>query len=58
VSSQIIFDKIKSSKKQLIVKSELLDLIAKMHPEMVVSFGAGDIDKLVPQIKEILKGNL
>ena len=58
VSSQIIFDKIKSSKKQLIVKSELLDLIAKMHPEMVASFGAGDIDKLVPQIKEILKENL
>ena len=58
VSSQIIFDKIKSSKKQLIVKSELLDMIAKMHPEVVVSFGAGDIDKLVPQIKEILKENL
>lgn len=58
VSSKIIFDKITSSKKQLIDKSELLDLIIKKHPEVLVTFGAGDIDRMVPHIKEILSKNI
>ena len=58
VSSQIILDKITSPKKQLTVKSELLDLIIKELPEMVVTFGAGDIDRMVPHIKEILSKNI
>lgn len=57
VSSKIIFDKIMSPNKQLIVKSELLDLISKKNPELVVTFGAGDIDRIVPRIKEILSKN-
>lgn len=57
VSSQVIFDKITSPNKQLIIKSELLDLIMKKQPEMVVTFGAGDIDRMVPNIKEILSKN-
>lgn len=57
VSSKIIFDKITSPNKQLIVKSELLDLISKKNPELVVTFGAGDIDRMVPRIKEILSKN-
>ena len=57
VSSQVIFDKITSPNKQLIIKSELLDLIIKKQPEMVVTFGAGDIDRMVPNIKEILTKN-
>ena len=58
VSSQIILDKITSPKKRLTVKSELLDLISKEHPEFVVTFGAGDIDRMVPHIKEILSKNI
>ena len=58
VSSQIILDKITSPKKRLTVKSELLDLISKEHPEIVVTFGAGDIDRMVPHIKEILSKNI
>lgn len=57
VSSQVIFDKITSPNRQLIIKSELLDLIMKKQPEMVVTFGAGDIDRMVPNIKEILSKN-
>lgn len=57
VSSKIIFDIITSPNKQLIVKSELLDLISKKNPELVVTFGAGDIDRMVPRIKEILSKN-
>ncbi|MBF6597227.1 MAG: UDP-N-acetylmuramate--L-alanine ligase [Fermentimonas sp.] len=57
VSSKIIFDKIMSPNKQLIIKSELLDLISKKNPELVVTFGAGDIDRIVPRIKEILSKN-
>ena len=57
VSSQIIFDKIMSPKKQIIDKTDLLDLIIKKHPELLVTFGAGDIDRMVPHIKEILSKN-
>lgn len=58
VSSQIIFDKIMSPKKQIIDKTDLLDLIIKKHPELLVTFGAGDIDRMVPHIKEILSKNI
>jgi UDP-N-acetylmuramate--alanine ligase len=58
VSSQIIFDKIMSLKKQIIDKTDLLDLIIKKHPELLVTFGAGDIDRMVPHIKEILSKNI
>lgn len=58
VSSEIIYNKIKSSEKQLIDKSKLIDLIRNKQPELLVTFGAGDIDKMVPVIKEILSENL
>lgn len=54
VSSNIIFENITSPEKQLIDKSDLLDLIKNKRPKMVVTFGAGDIDRLVPDIKNLL----
>lgn len=54
VSSNIIFENITSPEKQLIDKSDLLDLIKNKRPKMVVTFGAGDIDRVVPDIKNLL----
>jgi UDP-N-acetylmuramate--alanine ligase len=58
VSSQIILDKITSPDKHLVDKHDLLDLIIKKQPELVVTFGAGDIDRMVQQIKDILSDNI
>lgn len=58
VSSQIILDKITSPDKQLVDKHDLLDLIIKKQPELVLTFGAGDIDRMVQQIKDILSDNI
>ncbi len=54
ITSQIIYDNITSSDKLLCSKSELLSLLADKKPELVVTFGAGDIDRIVPEIKKIL----
>lgn len=55
ITSQIIFDKISSKEKLLCSKNDLLDLLHKKSLEVVVSFGAGDIDKMVPEIERILR---
>ncbi len=55
VSSQMIYDLI-TSPKQLVEKEELVELLEKDHSlEVVVTAGAGDIDRLVPQVKELMQ---
>lgn len=55
ISSELIFKDVSIQDKTLINKEDLLSLLAKKNPEVLVSFGAGDIDKLVPQIKKLLQ---
>ena len=55
VSSQLIFDKITSSEKTLLKKSELLDFLKTRELEVFVTFGAGDIDELLGDIEKLLK---
>ncbi len=55
VSSEIIFDKVTQTNKQLCRKEELMDLLAKEDTDVLVTFGAGDIDRFVPQIKTLLE---
>lgn len=56
VNSMLILDKISSQKKELCKKEALADLLAaKEELEVVVTFGAGDIDTLVPQLKQLFK---
>lgn len=55
VTSQIIFDRITAANKVLITKSELLDVISKRDIDVLMTVGAGDIDKLVEPIAEMLK---
>ncbi len=57
VSSEIIFNKIKSSNKILCNKVELLELLKNKNPEILMTLGAGDIDEIVGQIKEIFNKN-
>jgi len=54
VSSEIIFRNVTIEHKTLCSKENLLELLKEKTPEVLVTFGAGDIDQLVPQIKNQL----
>lgn len=54
VTSQIIFDKVTISNKRMCHKDELLDIMAQNQYEVVLTIGAGDIDRLIEPIKNIL----
>ncbi|MEA5128234.1 MAG: UDP-N-acetylmuramate--L-alanine ligase [Proteiniphilum sp.] len=54
VTSRIIFDKITSLQKVLCAKQELTGLLRKKDVEVLVTFGAGDIDRLLPEIEQVL----
>jgi UDP-N-acetylmuramate--alanine ligase len=55
VSSQIIFDKIRSARKTLCSKQQLPRLLREKEVEVLVTFGAGDIDRLLPEIERVLR---
>lgn len=54
VTSEIIFDKLKTKDKELVTKESLMDKIKEKEIEVLMTMGAGDIDVFVPQIKEWL----
>ena len=55
VTSKIIFDGVNIADKEMISKNALLDTIKAEKPELLVTFGAGDIDRFIPEITEMLK---
>lgn len=55
VSSQIIFERITSPQKALINKEELLSFLQTKDIEVLATMGAGDIDRLLPEIKKQLE---
>ena len=54
VTSQIIYDKILSSRKELCDREMLLERIKEYNFEVLLTVGAGDIDRLLPQIYDIV----
>lgn len=55
VNSEMILKDVTLDKKILVSKEKLLDLLESKEVDVLVTFGAGDIDKLVPEIKKLLK---
>ena len=55
VSSQMIFDLVTIKAKTLIEKNELIDELQRHEIDSLATFGAGDIDRLVPKISEYIK---
>ncbi len=55
VSSEIIFNKMKIAGKHLASKEETLEMLQNNELDVVLTMGAGDIDKMVKDIVEILK---
>ncbi len=54
ITSQLIFERLTCDSKYLVEKSQLLDLLATLHFDVVATVGAGDIDTLVLPIKNQL----
>lgn len=54
VTSELIYNQLTSFEKSLVKKEELVDFVKSKHFEVLVTIGAGDIDKYVAPIKEVL----
>ncbi len=54
VNSAMILDKVSIEAKQILSKEQTLDYIRAQKPELLLTVGAGDIDTLIIQLKEIL----
>ncbi len=55
VTSEIIFDKMKSNNKILLSKEQFLRYVTEQNFEILMMLGAGDIDKLVTNIQQLYK---
>lgn len=55
VTSEMLLDRIQGPEKVLLQASEVESWIRKTDPEVLITIGAGDIDRLVPIIKTVLK---
>ena len=54
IDAQALIEKIHGPEKQVLDKEEALEAIKQKRPELLVSVGAGDIDRMVPKLKEVL----
>ncbi len=55
VNSEMIFNRLKNDKKLLMDGDELLEHLKNKKPDVLITMGAGDIDKYVESIKERLE---
>jgi UDP-N-acetylmuramate--alanine ligase len=55
VTSKIIFDRIDNARKIMCSKAQLLDVLRNRPIEVLVTLGAGDIDRMLPDIEKVLK---
>jgi len=54
VTSEIIYDAVTAPEKILIKKEELMDTLASENPEILVTFGAGNIDRFIEPITKLI----
>ena len=55
VTSQLIYDRLTQSKKNLTTKKELISLLKNKQFDVLLTIGAGDIDTYIPSIIDMLK---
>ena len=54
VNSEMILDRMKTTGKRLLSKNELLNFIKHNQPKLIIMAGAGDIDVMVNEIKNLI----
>jgi UDP-N-acetylmuramate--alanine ligase len=52
VESAMLLKDIVATKKSLVQKEELFNYLENANPEVLVTLGAGDVDRLVPKLAE------
>ncbi|MCP4457339.1 MAG: UDP-N-acetylmuramate--L-alanine ligase [Cytophagales bacterium] len=55
ITSESILEKMENENKMVCEKSELLDVLKEKKPDLILTLGAGDIDKEVTKIAEFFK---
>jgi len=55
ITSQALLDKVQMTDKKICTKAELLNLIDCERPELLITMGAGDIDRFVEPLKKMIK---
>lgn len=58
VTSELIFDKVTAPEKVLLRKEELMDYLRNEPIDVLATFGAGNIDKFIAPITELLEERL
>ncbi|MCU0447563.1 MAG: UDP-N-acetylmuramate--L-alanine ligase [Microscillaceae bacterium] len=58
ISSEVLLAKIKVSSKTLASKTEVIELMKTQPIEVLFTVGAGDIDRLIPDIKKALESSV
>ena len=58
VTSEIIFKDVTAPEKVLIKKEELIDYLAKEDIDVLITFGAGNIDRYIAPITDLLNGRV
>lgn len=53
ITSSFLMDLVPGDRKVLLAKEELLPYLEAMKPELLLTIGAGDIDRFVPQIENL-----
>jgi len=54
IDSEFLLNKMTLENKRLVSKANVIDVIKKENPELLITVGAGDIDTLVLPLKELL----
>jgi UDP-N-acetylmuramate--alanine ligase len=57
ITSQWLLDKVSLAEKRLVSKEELVHSLSELKPQLIVTMGAGDIDRLVNEIKDFFIQN-
>lgn len=55
ITSQALLDKVKMTDKRICQKTELINLIDSEKPELLITMGAGDIDRFVEPLEKMIK---
>lgn len=58
VTSSMVLRKMDTMSKYLCSPDQVLELVPALCPDVVLTLGAGDIDRLVPRLETVLKENL
>ena len=55
ITSKALLDKVQLEDKRICTKAELINLIESEKPELLVTMGAGDIDRFVEPLEKLIK---